>query len=354
MFEEPNLELLLRERTASAGSALVKELGGGCLRCLACGHRCSIPPGRTGVCKIRHNDGGTLLVPYGYVAALQCDPIEKKPFYHAMPGTDALSFGMLGCNLHCSFCQNWITSQTLRDPEAVAAIRDISVHEIVEMARRHNASTVASTYNEPLITSEWAAEVFQRAKSLGLKCAYVSNGNATSQVLDFLRPWLDMYKVDLKCYDDQNYRRLGCTLANVLDSIIMIKERGLWLEIVTLVVPGFNDSSQELRRIAKFVASVSLEIPWHVTAFHSTYKMAGRGRTQAESLIAAAEIGREEGLSYVYAGNIPGHAGLYENTWCPQCGELLIERAGFHVAANRISSKGTCPKCAKAIAGLWE
>ncbi|MBX7244302.1 MAG: AmmeMemoRadiSam system radical SAM enzyme [Candidatus Sumerlaeaceae bacterium] len=344
---------MMRERTAVAAPELVEQLDDGKVRCFACGHRCMVAPGRSGVCRVRFNEGGVLRVPHGYVAALQCDPIEKKPFFHALPGTDAFSFGMLGCDLHCGYCQNWVTSQALRDPAAEATPRDISADELVGGALRLGASTVASTYNEPLITAEWAVEVFRKAKQSGLRCAFISNGNGTPEVLDYLRPHLDFYKVDLKGFDDQNYRRLGGVLKHVCDTIVMLKERGVWVEIVTLLVPGFNDSEDEVRKLTAFVASVDPEMPWHVTAFHSDYKMTDRGDTETKSLLRAAEMGREAGLRFVYAGNRPGWVGKWENTYCPGCDELLVERHGFHVRSNRLAGTGRCPSCQRTIPGVW-
>ncbi len=292
------------------------------------------------------------MAPRGYVGALQCDPIEKKPFFHALPGSDALSFGMLGCDLHCAYCQNWFTSQSIRDPEAEGSPRDITPEELVALAAESGAPTIVSTYNEPLITSEWAVEVFRAAKARGLRTAYVSNGNGTPRVLDYIRPWVDFYKVDLKSMDDRHYRQLGGVLQNVLDTIAGIHERGIWLEVLTLVIPGFNDTEEELTRAARFVAAVSRDIPWHVTAFHPDYKMTDRGRTPAATLRRACEIATSEGLRYVYAGNIPD-MGSWENTRCPGCGATLIERSGFRVLANRLEN-GACPGCATPIPGRWD
>ena len=344
---------VLARRTVAAAPELVERLPDGRLKCYSCGHRCPIPEGREGVCRVRYNDGGVLKVPWGYVGAIQCDPIEKKPFFHALPGSDALSFGMLGCDLHCGYCQNWFTSQSVRDPKAVAPPRDVSADELAGLAIECGAPTVVSTYNEPLITSEWAVAVFREARERGLRTAYVSNGNGTPEVLDYIRPWVDFYKVDLKSMDDKHYRELGGVLQNVLDSIEGIHARGIWLEVLTLVIPGFNDSEEELRRAAGFVASVSKDIPWHVTAFHPDYKMTDRGATPAATLLRAAEIGTEEGLRYVYAGNLPGQTGKWENTRCPECGETVIERIGFRVRHNRLA-EGTCPRCRTPIPGRWD
>ena len=324
------------------------------VRCVACGHRCLIPPGRRGICKVRFNAGGELRVPFGYVAGgLASDPVEKKPFFHVYPGSNALTFGMLGCDFHCGYCQNWMTSQALRDATAGTPIVELTPDQVVNTARRNGARLVVSSYNEPLITAEWAVAVFQQAQPAGLACAFVSNGNATPEALDFLRPWIVAYKIDLKGFDEKHYRTLGGTLENVCHGIRMVHERGLWLEIVTLVVPGFNDSEAELRAIAKFIASVSRDIPWHVTAFHPDYKMTEPSPTTVRQLIRAAEIGVEEGLHFVYAGNLPGHVGHWESTFCPGCDELLIERTGYLVRDYRITRDGKCPRCHRTVPGIW-
>jgi len=499
------------------------------LRCYACGHRCMIPEGRPGVCKVRFNRGGVLYVPAGYVGVLQCDPVEKKPFFHALPGSLALSFGMLGCDYHCGYCfdgdvrvpttngmvpiqrlfdesprktefgdgivgtgieeltygsdgndrriakafrhpyrgplltinpkhllplrctpehpilaslgdqrssrlepqsfvnardltlahwlciprgsavswhpggrqgcqyregdnfyylpidsisshpfqgyvynlevdgdhtylangiathncQNWVTSQAIRDPKAVSPPELVSPDYLVGAAEHYGAPIIASTYNEPLITSEWAVEVFRLAKQQGLKTAYISNGNGTPQVIEYLKPWVDLYKVDLKGFNDLNYRKLGGVLGNVLDTIKLLVEKQFWVEIVTLVVPGFNDSDAELTEIAEFLASVSLDLPWHVTAFHQDYKMQDRANTAAGSLLRAAEIGKRAGLRFVYAGNLPGRVGTYENTCCPSCQTLLIERYGYTILKN-VLEDGACPTCHVPIPGVWD
>jgi pyruvate formate lyase activating enzyme len=321
--------------------------------CFACGHRCKIPPAKEGICKIRYNQNGTLYVPRGYVAGIALDPIEKKPFFHAYPGSTALSFGMLGCDYHCPFCQNWMTSQTLRDSHAVSSIEEIRAEEIVQLALQQKAPIITSTYNEPLITSEWGIEIFKLAKEAQLVTSYVSNGNGTPEVLDYLQPWIDLYKVDLKGFRQKAYQHMGGVLQNVLDTIISLCVRGKWVEIVTLLIPGMNDSKEELTDIAKFIYSISPDIPWHVTAYHQDYKMTTEEEvTPISHLLQAAEIGYTEGLHFVYTGNRPGQTRNFENTYCYSCSELLIERRGFRVLRNRISN-GTCFKCGQKIAGRW-
>ena len=322
------------------------------VHCYACGHNCKIPPGKDGICRVRFNRDGKLLVPWGYFGSLQLDPVEKKPFFHAFPGVLAMSFGMLGCDYHCGYCQNWVTSQALRDPVAGAPPQDLMPEHFVNQAVHYKAKVVTSTYNEPLITSEWAVDVFKVARECGLVTSYVSNGNATPGVLDYIRPWVDLYKVDLKGFNDRNYRKLGGVLKHVLKTIEMLKERNFWLEVVTLIVPGFNDSDDELKSIAEFLVSVDPDIPWHVTAFHSDYKMMDTNKTRSLRLTSAAEIGYNAGLRYVYAGNVPGQVGPYENTYCPNCREVLVKRWGFKVLENRITD-GICPKCNTKIPGVW-
>jgi pyruvate formate lyase activating enzyme len=323
------------------------------IRCYACGHCCPIAEGQVGVCKVRYNQGGKLLVPWGYVGGVQCDPIEKKPFFHAYPGALAYSFGMLGCDLHCSYCQNWVTSQALRDPEAVSHPLQATPEALVQDALRQGAKVIVSTYNEPLITSEWAVAVFKKAKSAGLITGFVSNGNGTPQVLDYLRPWVDLYKVDLKSFDDRHYRELGGRIGPILDTIRRLHSMGFWLEIVTLLIPGFNDSDDELRRLTDFLAEISPDIPWHVTAFHKDYKMDGPPNTRPEDLLRAAKIGRDAGLRYVYAGNLPGQVEDYENTRCHHCGAILIERFGYYIREYRITAQGSCPSCNEQVPGRW-
>jgi pyruvate formate lyase activating enzyme len=332
---------------------LIERLEGGAVRCFACGHRCLVKPGRRGICKVRFNNEGTLFVPAGYVAALQCDPTEKKPFFHCLPGSDTLTFGMLGCDFHCGYCQNWLTSQALRDDSAGVMPTDITPDDLIGVALRQGARLVGSSYNEPLITAEWAVEVFKAARAAGLKTAFISNGNATPEVLDYIRPWTDCYKIDLKAMDDKRYRELGGVLQHVLDAVRMVHERGFWLEIVTLLVPGFNDDDAQLTRAAEYIVAVSPEIPWHVTAFHKDYKMTDPDDTPAATLVRACEIGATAGLKFIYAGNLPGRVGRWEHTWCPGCGDLLIERFGYVIKRQRVGPDGCCPSCHRRIPGVW-
>jgi len=345
---------VLDELTVEAGPELQRSEGDGKVRCLACGHKCVILPGQRGICQVRINRAGHLRVPFGYVGALQCDPTEKKPFFHALPGSRALTFGMLGCDLHCPYCQNWLTSQALRDDRSQVPPRVVSARQLADYAVDLDARVIATSYNEPLITSEWAVAVMKEGRKRGLLTAYISNGNATPEVLDFIRPYVDCYKVDLKAMRAENYRTLGARLETVLATIAALKERGFWVEIVTLLISGYNDSDDEVRDAARFLAGIDPLMPWHVTAFHPDYKMMDRDYTKAGQLMHAAEIGLEEGLKYVYCGNLPGEVRGFEDTRCHACATTLVRRLGFHVLQNRLAATdGVCPDCEARIPGIW-
>lgn len=349
-----SLKEMLHQYSIPAAEALIEHHADGAIQCFACGHRCVVKPGRDGVCRVRFNEDGTLLVPHGYVGALACDPIEKKPFFHVLPGSDALTFGMLGCDFHCGYCQNWVTSQMLRDADAIAAPKFTTPRQLVDLAIENGAPVVASSYNEPLITSEWAVDVFKEARSRGLRCAYISNGNGTPQVLDFIRPHVDAYKVDLKAFNDKAYRQLGGVLENVVNTIKMLKERNFWVEIVTLLVPGFNDNPDDLKAMAEFLASVDPLMPWHITAFHPDYKMTdGFRQTRVDDLMKIVELGEQAGMKYLYPGNLPGQVGEWENTRCHHCNATVIERFSFRVLKNRVGPNGECPSCGKTLPGVW-
>lgn len=346
----PTTQTLLDENTRPG--ELFIPLKKGSLICTACGHRCQLRPEQRGACKVRFNHNGVLKVPFNYAAGVHNDPIEKKPFFHALPGSHVMSFGMLGCDFHCAYCQNWFTSQSLRDDASSLDFKAISAQGICDLAEQQDSQAVISTYNEPLITAEWAVEVFKEARTRGLMTGLVSNGHATPEVLDYLNPWVDLFKIDLKCFDKKKYLKLGGNLDRILETIREVYAMGFWTEIVTLVVPDYNDSDEELMDIAKFIASVSPDIPWHVTAFYPQYKMSDGIPTPVETLIRARSIGREAGLKFVYAGNRPGNVGDTEDTMCPQCGKTLIDRFGYQILTNFIK-KGACPDCREPIPGRW-
>jgi pyruvate formate lyase activating enzyme len=350
MDEIPDYKNILNQYTTEG--VLYSSLEENQVRCFACGHQCRIQNNHEGICKVRYNKDGVLFAPTGYISAIHPDPIEKKPFYHVFPGSITLSFGMLGCDYKCSFCQNWNISQTLRDESAISEIKLISASKIVELARNSQSRIITSTYNEPLITTEWAVEVFKEAAKCGIKGAYVSNGNANPEVLKYIRPYVYFYKVDLKSFSEKNYQKLGGRLKVVLDTIQNLFKMNFWVEVVTLIIPDYNDSEKELTEIANFVASVSKDIPWHVTAFHKNYQMYDRSNTTVNHLLKAVKIGNNAGLRYVYAGNIPGQVKNYENTYCPECNNLLVSRVGFSIKQN-ILKNGQCPKCNFKIPGFW-
>jgi pyruvate formate lyase activating enzyme len=340
----------------SAEAELVQSQEDGAVRCLACGHRCLVRSGRRGICRVRFNRGGKLRMPWGYVAGLQADPIEKKPFYHFFPGGTALTFGMLGCDFHCGFCQNWVSSQALRDPASDRmgqTIHRAAPEEIADAAARSRSDVVVSSYNEPLITAEWAAAIFRPARDRGFKTAIVSNGNATPEVLAYLRPHLDGMKIDLKAMRARTYSTLGGVLQHTLDTIQAARKSGLWVEVVTLLIPGLNDDPAELWDAARFLAGVSADIPWHVTAFHPDYQYDSARPTDAADLTKAAEIGQEAGLRYVYAGNLPGMVKELENTLCPKCGRTVIRRRGYSILEYRLGEGGKCADCGEILAGIW-
>ena len=339
-----------------AHGELREKLEGNTMRCLACAQRCLITENSHGNCRVRCNRNGELWVPFRHVSGAQCDPVEKKPFYHVRPGALAFSYGMRGCNFHCDYCQNWTISQVPVDSNATvhpAHLTKTSPEELVAAALHSGAELMISTYNEPLITGEWNAAVFKSARAANLLTGYVSNGYATPEALAYLLPLIDVFKVDLKTFDDDRYRQFGGSLAPVLETIRSLYREGVWVEVVTLLVPGFNDSEDELTKLTEFLSDVSPDIPWHVTAFHRDYRMTGHENTTPEDLLRAAQIGRRSGLRFVYAGNLPGRTGTWENTTCPDCGMRLVERRGFTVVKNQLHHSGICPGCGSSIPGRW-
>jgi pyruvate formate lyase activating enzyme len=356
-------EMALRSaRLAQMESALAERqrpgelwepLEGSDIRCTACAYECRLSDGAVGACRVRENRGGRLLVPAGYVSAAQVEPIEKKPLFHVAPGARTLSFGMLGCNMRCAYCQNWVVSQTLRDESAVSPLFPITAQELVARALRASAQVVIATYNEPLVTAEWLVDVFRAARQAGLGTGVVSNGTATPAVLEYLRPWVDFFRVDLKCMNEEGYRWLGGRLEHVLAGIRRIRQLGFWLEVVTPLIPGFNDAPEQIEISARFLAGVSTKIPWHITRFHGDYRMRDPRPTRPEDAARAAEIAKNAGLDHVYVGGFGGQAGALEDTWCPGCGDRLVRRAGYATLECRVSNDDRCPTCRRAIPGWW-
>jgi len=328
-----------------------EKTGGNRVRCGLCRFRCLIADGKRGICAVRENRGGTLYtLVYGKAIAEHADPIEKKPLYHVMPGSKSYSVATVGCNFRCLHCQNYSISQPVHDTLRITGI-DLLPEEIVARALASGCRSIAYTYTEPTIFFEYAYDTAVLAKKAGLRNIFVTNGYITPEALACIRPYLDAANIDLKGFSERFYNEVvHAMLKEVLDSIVEYKRQGIWIELTTLVIPGWNDSDEDLRGIAGFIADkVGNETPWHVSAFHPTYKLTDRTSTPLDTLRRARVIGLEAGLRYVYEGNVPGEGG--ENTYCPSCGETLIERHGFYLEHNSIEM-GKCPACAAVIDGI--
>jgi len=322
----------------------------GAVKCLACAHRCVIAEGKSGLCGVRRNVQGELQsLVYGLPAAVSLDPIEKKPLYHFLPGTTALSLGTFGCNFTCTFCQNFELSQARAVDDQLARLSYVSPVAVVQLALRRGASSIACTYNEPAVWTEYALDIAREARKAALRTVFVSNGFYSGELLDAALPLVDAYNIDLKSFSDDFYRHVaGGRLQPVLDAIRAIHEAGAWEEITSLIIPGLNDSEDEVRAMAHFVASVDPAMPWHVSRFFPMYRMQDRPVTPVATIERAVQIGHEEGLLHVYSGNLPGHD-RSSDTICPQCGTTVIERHGYEVTAR---TGLTCPKCGTLIKGV--
>ena len=322
------------------------------VRCFLCSHKCLIKEGEKGICGVRENRGGMLVsLVYGKVIAQHVDPIEKKPLFHFLPGSRSYSIATVGCNFKCRFCQNADISQMPNDQDQVWG-KDITPPEIVEEVVSSRSATIAFTYTEPTIYYELALDTARLAVTKGIKNIFVSNGYMTEECLKDIFPDLHGANIDLKSFEDKFYReQCGAKLGPVLKTLETMKKMGVWLEVTTLLIPGLNDSPKELKGLAKFLADLDPDIPWHISRFHPTYHLTNVSPTPPESIHRAKDIGYEEGLKYVYSGNIPGDKG--EKTYCHECGELLIDRFGFSVRKNRLVS-GRCPDCQAVIPGVWE
>ncbi len=320
------------------------------VHCFLCAHHCRIAPGEWGLCGVRQNIDGILhTLVYGCPVSTAVDPIEKKPLFHFLPGTLSFSLATVGCNLTCRFCQNAEISQMPRDEGRIVG-HPLSPEQVVSMARRSGCSSISYTYTEPTIFYEYARDCARLASAAGLKNVFVTNGYMTRQMLADIDGDLHAANVDLKAFSDEFYHTMtGARLKPVLDSIRRLHDMGVWLEVTTLLVPGHNDHADELRRLARFLVSVSPDIPWHVSRFYPTYRLVDVPPTPRTSVETAMAIGHEEGIRYIYAGNMPGHGS--ESTVCPACGEVVLERQGFVVARDR-SVRGCCPACGAPVAGL--
>jgi len=333
--------------------ALLYDKGDGeRVRCRLCPHRCTIADGKRGICGVRENRGGKLYsLVWGRPCALHVDPIEKKPLYHFLPGSVSYSIATVGCNLRCQHCQNWEISQM---PKAGGNVEgdEVLPEEVVQGALGSGCASISYTYTEPTVYMEYALDTSKLASDKGLKNVFVSNGYMTEDAIELISPHLHADNVDLKAFTDRFYREVcGASLEPVLSTLKSLVKRRVWVEVTTLLIPSLNDSPDELKQIAEFIrGELGDFVPWHVSRFHPDYKMDNIPHTDMRTIQKAADIGREAGLKYVYAGNVPH--GDYENTYCPKCGELLIERNGFSVTMKRISA-GRCGKCKNAIEGVW-
>jgi pyruvate formate lyase activating enzyme len=330
------------------------------VKCKACKQECKISEGKTGICGVRLNkDGKLYLMVYGKASGSNIDPIEKKPFFHFMPGEKAFSIGTIGCNFRCEFCQNYETSQAskgIKITELQKTIdrysQSLSPKEIVEYCKDNSIPIIAYTYNEPAIFIEYALDTARLATKEGIKNVFVSNGYESEETIDFIAPYVHAMNIDLKSFSDDFYKKIcGGKLQNVLDTIKYAYKKGIWIEITTLVIPGKNDSEEELRKIAKFIAGIDKEMPWHISAFFPMYKMTDVQTTKYETLRKAHDIGKEEGLKYVYVGNVPDEK--YQQTYCPKCNSTLIKREGYFTLIEQLEN-GKCKKCKQKIKGIWK
>ena len=342
-------------KTDEARDAMLwKALDGRKVQCELCGHACVIAAGKYGVCRVRQNVAGRLkTLNYRAVVALNVDPIEKKPLFHFLPGSKSLSIAAPGCNFQCEFCQNWQISQSPRDGGGVVGGQAVSPEQIVTAALNYDCASISYTYTEPTVFFELAYDTAKLARARGVRNCFVSNGYLTPLAVRTIAPYLDAINVDLKAFRDETYRRvMKASLAPVLEGLKSLVQAGVWVEITTLIVPGMNDSPEELRDIAGFIArDLNPAVPWHVSRFHGDYKMARVPGTPVETLQRACRIGMEAGLKFVYCGNVPGLAD--ERTHCPNCREMLVDRTGFTVRGVYLKA-GACPKCGTAIEGVWD
>lgn len=334
----------------SRDAMLYETLDNRKVHCYLCAHECRIADGKYGACRVRRNDGGRLVtLVYGKAISARVDPIEKKPLLHFLPGTTSYSIATIGCNFRCGFCQNWQISQFARDIEDVIPGDNLPPDQVVEQAKGHGCQSISYTYTEPTVFFEYAHDTAKLAREAGLANVFVTNGYMTPQAIDTIAPYLDAANVDLKSFSDAYYKRTcRARLEPVLNSIAYMKELGIWVEVTTLVVPGENDSDEELNQIAEFIAVLDRNIPWHISRFHPTYQFPDHAATPTETLERAREIGRKNGLRFVYLGNVTEGS----DTYCPECNELLVKRSLFGVTRKRMAD-GACPRCGTTISGVW-
>ena len=328
---------------------LYEKLEGNKVSCYLCSHHCLIFEGKFGICNVRENRGGILYThAYGELIAQNIDPIEKKPLYHFFPGSRSFSIAAIGCNFQCGFCQNWQISQVKEAKASGFRSQEVKPEDVVKQSKRTGSKSISYTYTEPTIFFEYAFETAQLAKKEGLYNVFVTNGYMTEEMIHMIHPYLDAANIDLKSFNDDYYRKI-CKgrLAPVLESIELMKRLNIWIEITTLIVPGENDSEEELKKIADFLAQLDKSIPWHISRFYPQYKMEELESTPIKILNRAYEIGRESGLHYIYLGNV----GMGNNTYCCKCHKLLIERIGFSIQNYRVKD-GKCPDCQNPMDGV--
>jgi len=320
------------------------------LRCSLCPHRCIIKEGGLGICCVRKNVEGILYtLVYDNVLSYQIDPIEKKPLFHFYPGTKIFSFCTAGCNFRCEFCQNWQISQMSKHGEVLG--ESLSAKQKVDAALRNKTKSIAMTYNDPTIFFEYALDVCKEAKKKGIKTVFVSNGYIAKEAIETIAPYLDAINIDLKSFNNEFYKKIcGARLEPVLDAIRCYHEKKVWVEITTLIIPGENDSDDELAQIAEFIASIDKDIPWHISRFHPDYKMTSRFPTSVERMEKAYDIGKMSGLNYIYTGNIIGG---HQDTVCPKCKKILVKRSNYNISDINIKN-GKCSFCNTRINGLFE
>ena len=335
---------------------LSKKLNSGKIVCQACAHSCKLSEGEYGICDVRKVENGELkLLVYGIAAAVNIDPIEKKPMFHFLPKSGAFSIGTVGCNFTCKFCQNYTISQYPKENNHKIAGNKLLPEDIVQLAIEKQCDSIAYTYNEPIIFFEYTYDTAKLAHENGLKNIYVTSGYETKKAIDLLEPYIDGMNIDIKAFSDKFYQDIcGARLKPVLECVKYAHEKGIWIEITTLLIPEKNDSDEEIRNIAKFIADIDPSIPWHLSAFHPTYKMLDSYRTPSQTLHRAYKIAQNEGLKYVYVGNIDDED--YESTYCPNCKQKVIDRRGNigQYVINNLNDYGSCPNCNHQLEGIWK
>ncbi len=351
-LRKPAAAALAADLFARAVPGALFETFGAAFRCTACAHRCVLAPGRAGACGVREATSDHVRVPFGYVARRYVRTVETNTVYHVEPGAKALTFGMYGCDLRCPYCHNWKLSQALREDVKTESPIPISPAELVSEAVSAGCRVICAAYNEPMIAAEWVRAIFAEARRRGLRTMVVSDGHTTREALTYLRPVTDVFRVDLKGFDAEQYRTLGARIEPVFAAIKAAKELGFWVEVVTLVVPSFNDDPAGLRSLARELVAIDPAMPWHLNAFQPRYRMRDRAPMAAELLLSVAGAAYARGMRFVYVGNVSSTFGELEHTRCPSCHAVLVERRNYVTTANRVVS-GRCAACGTEVPGLW-